>query len=108
MDISGKSRYGRELNSLASGGGSIARAWLAVLRCPLLGVPIVPRLALLTPRANCVVLAVLKGRAWLSLAPLGLQIPGVGRVVGLTWQAPVSGSQTSVWPWQLQRSQVPR
>lgn len=30
------------------------------------------------------------------------------RRVTLTWQSPVSGSQTSVWPWQLQRSQVPR
>lgn len=63
MDISGKGRYRQGLDALASRGGSIAWAWLAVVWCPLLGVPVVSRLALLTPRALCVVLATLKGQS---------------------------------------------
>lgn len=63
MDISGKGRYRKGLDALASGRGSIAWAWLAVLRCPPLGVPVVSRLTLLAPRALCVVMAALEGQS---------------------------------------------
>lgn len=63
MDISGKGRYKEGLDALASSRGSIAWAWLAVLWCPLLGVPVVSWLALLAPRALSVVLAALEGQS---------------------------------------------
>lgn len=60
VDISGKGRCREGMDALASSRGSIAWAWLAVLRCPLLGIPVVSRLALLTPWALSVVLATLE------------------------------------------------
>lgn len=88
----------------------MAWARLAVLWGPPLGISVVSGLALLTLRALCVVLAALEGaECGLRLGPWRPLIPGQeGRQAGLTWQTPVSGSQTSVWPWQLQRSHVPR
>jgi hypothetical protein len=89
----------------------MARTRLAVIWRPTLGIPVVSRLALITLRALCVVLASLEGQSVGKLSPRRPRVPGWrGRIpgVGLTWQAPVSGSQTSEWPWQLQRSQVPR
>lgn len=60
MDISGKGRYRQEMDALATSGGSIAWARLAVLWRPLLGVPIVSWLAPLALRALRVVLAALE------------------------------------------------
>lgn len=62
-DISGKGRYRQGLDALATSRGSIAWAWLAVLRRPPLGVPVVSWLALLTLRALRVVLAALEGQS---------------------------------------------
>lgn len=76
VDISGKGRYRQGLDALASRGGSMAWAWLAVVWCPLLGVPVVSRLALLTPRALCVVLASLKGQSMVRNEPLEATGPG--------------------------------
>lgn len=86
----------------------MAWAGLAVLRCATLGIPIVAWLALLAASALCVVLATLQGQkaGWAPGSQGSLRMETEG--VGLTWQTPVSGSQTSEWPWQLQRSQVPR
>lgn len=78
-NISRKGRYRQGWDALASRGGSIARAWLAVIRCPLLGIPIVSWLALLTPRALCVVLATLKGQSMVKAGPLEATDPWGGK-----------------------------
>lgn len=64
----------------------MAWAWLAVLWRPPLSVPIVPRLALLTPRALRVVLAALQGRVWVEAGPLEATDPR-GRKEG-GWDSP--------------------
>lgn len=60
VDISGKGRCRQGLDALAGSRVSVAGAQLAVLWCPPLGVPVVSWLALLTPRALCVMLAALE------------------------------------------------
>lgn len=88
MDVSGKGRYRQGLDALASSGGSMTGAWLAVLWCPTLGIPVISGLALLTSGAFCVVLAALWGgrgvERGLRLSPWRPQIPGVGKKEGGT------------------------
>ena len=88
MDVSGKGRYRQGLDALASSRGSVTGAWLAVLWCPTLGIPVISGLALLTLGALCVVLAALcgGGRMWVEAEPLEATDPW-GRKEG-GWDSP--------------------